>query len=70
MLQEDVRCVCSIEYAGQKRERVYEAERRKDAPVDVAVKRSFLKNSKFFSSEGSKIRTFYDISIRGMKKYS
>ena len=69
MLQEDVRCVCSIEYAGQKRERVYEAERRKDAPVDVADKRS-LKNFKFFSSKGSKIRTFYDISIRGMKKYS
>ena len=38
MLQEDVRCVCSIEYAGQKRERVYEAERRKDVPVDVLLK--------------------------------
>lgn len=69
MLQEDVRCVCCIEYAGQKRERVYEAERRKDAPVDVAVKRSFKKIQNFFF-RGSKIRTFYDISIRGMKKYS
>ncbi len=38
MLQEDVRYVCSIEYAGQKRERVYEAERRKDVPVDVLLK--------------------------------
>ena len=48
MLQEDVRCVCSIEYAGQKRERVYEAERRKDAPVDVAAKRSLKKFQNFF----------------------
>lgn len=54
MLQEDVRCVCSIEYAGQKRERVYETERRKDAPVNVAAKRSFKKISKFFLQRGQK----------------
>ena len=42
MLQEDVRCVCSIEYAGQKRER---GKRLKDEkmPVDVAAKRSLKK---------------------------
>lgn len=54
MLQEDVRCVCCIEYAGQKRERVYEAERRKDAPVDVAATRSFKKKFNFFLQRGQK----------------
>ena len=37
-----------MEYAGQKREKGEEAEKRKDAPVDVADKRSLKKFQNFF----------------------